>query len=549
MKSILPLDRWTIVDAVRVQAERYGERPFATFMDATGTALGQLTFAGLDRESDVVASALARLGVEPEDRVLALISNSAEFLITMVATHKRRAIFAPINTELKGAFLEHQVRNSEPKVMIVDDSLLERFRDVNIEGVGVEHLVVLGDQETKRPLSLAAPNRLSWTELVTLGAGADPADSLTPEPWDICTIMYTSGTTGPAKGVLMPQGHNLLFAINTATAMRLTEDDRYYCAMPLFHANGLYMQVWAAHCVGATVSVVKRFSTSSWLDEVIASGATVTNALGVMPEFIYRSPEDPRDRETALTRVLAIPVADEWGLKFEERFGVRVLQGFGMTEVNMPIWSDWDDPVQAGCAGRVVDEFFEVIVADPNTDLPLPAKAIGEILVRPKRPFFFSAGYFKMPDKTVEAWRNLWFHTGDAAYFDDQDRLHFVDRLKDRIRRRGENVSSYEVEQVINEYPGVAESAAVGIRVEGAGGEEEIKVGLVMESGAPALDHVDLLEFCVPRMPRFAIPRFLEVVDELDKTASGKIRKQAMRDGGITPDTWDRDTIGWAPPR
>jgi len=537
----LPRSHWTLVEAVRRQAARLGEAEFLGFED------GSLSFAGLEGASDAAASALAGLGVQPGDRVLALAANSAAFVVAMIATHKRRAVFTPVNTELKGAFLEHQVRNSEPVVVLVDAELAGSFAGVDTAGVGIAHVVVIGGAVPDGlPDSLRVGSLRTWDELLA-GSAVDAAAVLTPEPQDICTIMYTSGTTGPSKGVLMPQAHCFLFAKGAADAVALREgEDRYFVCMPFFHANALFMQIYACLVAGVPATVVKRFSVTSWLDQVIDCGATATNALGVMPEFIFRQPPDPRDRSHRLTRVMAVPIAEEWGAAFEQRYGVRLVQGFGMTEINMVAYSDPADPVIAGCAGRVLDEHFEVIVADPATDEALPAGEVGEILVRPRSPFCFNQGYFRMPDKTVEAYRNLWFHTGDAGRFDEEGRLYFVDRLKDRIRRRGENISSYEIEQVLNEHPAVLESAAVGVRVAGAGGEEEIKAVLVLHPGAAAgFDPVALLDFCVERMPRYAVPRFVEVVDDLDKTASGKVRKQAMRDGGVTEVTWDRESVGY----
>ncbi|KIE52668.1 MAG: hypothetical protein MB55_07705 [marine actinobacterium MedAcidi-G3] len=535
----LPRERWTLVEAVRHQARAQGEREFLSFENGE-----RFSFAEFDRLTDCLATALADLGLTAGDRILGLLTNSKEFMITMIATHKLRAVFVPVNTELRGGFLEHQIINSSPRMIVVDDNLMGRFSSFDPSETGIETVVGVGDESSPDISKLGLLAEVSQVRMDSLLDTTPNTEKLAdPSPSDVCTIMYTSGTTGPSKGVLMPQGHCYLFALGIVAAMELTEQDRYFCCMPLFHANGLFMQVYASLLAGSSCHVTKRFSVTDWLNIVREENVTVTNALGVMPEFIFRSPPSPSDRDHKMTRILAIPVAEEWGVAMQERFGVKLRQGFGMTEVNMVAYSDLDDPVMSGCAGPPLSDFFEVIIADPDSDVELPRDQVGEILVRPKIPFCFNVGYFKMPDKTVEAWRNLWFHTGDAGRMDSEGRLFFVDRIKDRIRRRGENISSYELEQTLNEYPGVIESAAVGLRVPGAGGEDEIKA--VIAINGPSPDPEAFLDWCVPRMPRHTVPRYLEFVAELDKTASGKIRKQAIRDAGVTEDTWDRESIGY----
>ena len=535
----LPRERWTLVEAVRHQARAQGEREFLSFENRE-----RFSFAEFDHFTDCLATALANLGLTAGDRILGLLTNSKEFMITMIATHKLRAVFVPVNTELRGGFLEHQIINSSPRIIVVDDNLMGRFSSFDPSETGIETVVGVGDESSPDISKLGLLAEVSQVRMDSLLDTTPNTEKLAdPSPSDVCTIMYTSGTTGPSKGVLMPQGHCYLFALGIVAAMELTEQDRYFCCMPLFHANGLFMQVYASLLAGSSCHVTKRFSVTDWLNIVREENVTVTNALGVMPEFIFRSPPSPNDRDHKMTRILAIPVAEEWGVAMQERFGVKLRQGFGMTEVNMVAYSDLDDPVMSGCAGPPLSDFFEVIIADPDSDVELPRDQVGEILVRPKIPFCFNVGYFKMPDKTVEAWRNLWFHTGDAGRMDSEGRLFFVDRIKDRIRRRGENISSYELEQTLNEYPGVIESAAVGLRVPGAGGEDEIKA--VIAINGPSPDPEAFLDWCVPRMPRHTVPRYLEFVAELDKTASGKIRKQAIRDAGVTENTWDRESIGY----
>ena len=561
--GIVSTHGWTLPALVRHAADTHGNREFLAFEDGR-----TVTFTEFDELTDRLATALADIGLQPGDRLLGLLTNSAEFMLLMIATHKRRAIFVPVNTDLRGAFLEHQVRYSEPRIVAVDRGLLNRFDDVD---AGTSDDVAAGNatraalepswriettllvDDSDAPLSgavvggVSAGGALADTAVCSISdlLSTEPRDDAVLEatPSDVCTIMYTSGTTGPAKGVLMPQAHCHLFGLTAAQRLEITPDDRFFCCMPLFHANGLFMQIYAALHGGASAYVTKRFSVGQWLDTVIDQGITLTNALGVMPEFIWRSPPTDRDRDHRLRAVIALPVAAEWAAAFEQRFGVRIVQGYGMTEVNMVAYTDPADPVMSGCAGPPLDEYFEVIVADPATDLPLSPDEIGEILVRPKVPFCFNVGYHQMTGKTVEAWRNLWFHTGDAGRIDEAGRLHFVDRLNDRIRRRGENISSYEVETVINGYDGVIESAVVGLRVQGAGGEDEV-LAVVAVDGSPP-DPVEFLDWCVPRMPRHSVPRYLQFVPELDKTASGKIRKQAIRDAGVTGDLWDRESIGY----
>jgi crotonobetaine/carnitine-CoA ligase len=530
---------WTIVQLARDAAAQFGDREFMSFEHGTS-----LTFAGYDAETDRLGRVIAGFGVGPGDRVMALVRNRIEFMLLLLATQKVGAIFVPINTELKGAFLEHQLKNCEPKLVFVDAVLARAFDGVSGgEQPILAAVFVAGDKPDDMPAVFADSEQLTFEEFANRPQ-ADGDVLVTPSPYDIACIMYTSGTTGPSKGVLMPHGHLYLFGVGTAITLDLTPDDRYYVCMPLFHANALLMQVFGSWMRGTWIYCVERFSPNRWLDDVRNSRATVTNALGVMPEFIYRTEPTAHDADNNLRHMMAVPIAEEWGHAMEQRFGVKIVQGFGMTECNIPCYTQSDDPLAPGCAGHVLDDYFEVRVVDPENDEPVPVGEVGEIVVRPKEPGCFMQGYFRMPEKTVEAWRNLWFHTGDAGRFDDAGRLYFIDRIKDCIRRRGENISAFEVEQVLNNHPGVAESCVIGVRVEGAGGEEEVKALIVAKPGAE-IDNVALLDFCVERMPRYAVPRFIELTGELEKTATGKIRKQDLRDAGITPETWDRETVGY----
>ncbi|MCZ6617537.1 MAG: AMP-binding protein [Gammaproteobacteria bacterium] len=542
----MPLDKssWTLVGLARRQADSLGDSEFIRFEQGT-----RLTFAGLDTDSDNLALNLAGLGVVPGDRVFALLKNRAEFMLAMLATMKLGAIFVPVNTELKGAFLQHQLTNTEPRVVFVDAGLINAF--AGIEG-GTANLsatiCVAGDVAGVLPSVLSGSPSMTFEALSLSVPVLDDDVLVEPGPEDIACIIYTSGTTGPAKGVLMPHAHCYLFGRRLVERLSMTAADCQYVCMPLFHTMGLLLQVVSSWISGGRVYCIERFSPNRWLDDIRSCEATVTNALGVMPEFIFRTAETEHDRDHRLSRILAVPIAADWGSAFEERFGIKFFQGYGMTEINLICYTSDDDPLTPGLAGKIADDFFEVQIVDAETDLVVSPGEIGEIVVRPKEPFCFSQGYFRMPEKTVETWRNLWFHTGDAGRFDERGRLYFVDRIRDRIRRRGENISSFEIEQVLNEHPEVIESAVVGIRVDDAGGEDEVKAIIVTEDGVD-IDNVALLNYCAEHMPRFAVPRFVEAVKELSKTATGKIQKEPLRKLGVSEHTWDRESVGYQLPR
>ena len=313
---------WSLVGLVRRQAAALGEKEFMSFEHGTA-----LTYASLDRDSDDLARKLAGLGVGPGDRVMVMLKNRIEFMLAMIGIMKIGALFVPINTELKGAFLQHQMRNAEPKAIFLDHGLRDAF-DV-VKG-GSDNLAatiyVAGDVPEQRPEVLAGAPAMAYEAFMALdGAGDDVL--VDAQPHDIACIMYTSGTTGPSKGVLMPHAHCYQFGNGIVLNLRMTEDDRQYICMPLFHAMGLLMQGISTMITGSQAYCVERFSPNTWLDDVRTFGATVTNALGVMPEFIFRTPETEHDLDNKLRRVLAVPLAAEWGEGMEKRFGFKFVQG------------------------------------------------------------------------------------------------------------------------------------------------------------------------------------------------------------------------------
>jgi crotonobetaine/carnitine-CoA ligase len=293
---------------------------------------------------------------------------------------------------------------------------------------------------------------------------------------------------------------------------------------------------------GARFVLRRGFDAATWLDDVREAEATVTNTLGVMSQTLFDRPPRSDDADNPLRVMQTIPMPKAIGERFEQRFGVECIDGYGLTDVGMVSFRRRDEALVPGSSGRPMPG-YEVVIADPATDEPLPAGSVGEILVRPKVPSAVMAGYWRNPEATLAAWRNLWFHTGDAGYFDEDGHLYFHERLKDAIRVRGENVSSAQVEAEFLLHPAVVECAAVAVASER--GDDEIKLCVVLAPGADATPE-ELLDAASPNMPYFAVPRFVEFRNELPKTATGKARKVELREANASAQVWDRRAAGYS---
>jgi crotonobetaine/carnitine-CoA ligase len=353
-------------------------------------------------------------------------------------------------------------------------------------------------------------------------------------PGDIAAILYTSGTTGPSKGVRCPHAQLYWWGVLVSESLGIGEGDVLYTCLPLFHTNALTAFVQAL-VSGATYVLGERFSASRFWGRVRDAGADVTYLLGAMVSILMARPPEPVEREHDVRVALAPATPARAFDRFRERFGVQLVEGYGSTETNCAIAAS--DPargrggymgtVRPGFSARVVDE----------QDRPLPDGVAGELVLRHDEPYAFADGYWAMPEQTVRAWRNLWFHTGDRVVREADGWFRFLDRAKDAIRRRGENISSWEVEQVLLEHPAVQSAAAFPVPSEL--GEDEVMVAIVLEDGHE-VDAGGLIEHARPRLPYFALPRYVEFVEELPLTENGKVRKQVLRERGVTPATWDR---------
>jgi carnitine-CoA ligase len=526
-------EQWTLPHVLAERARTHGNRVFLDLPED-----GVLwTYAQTHELAARVASRFrdhARQG----DRVLIMGPNSAAYLLAWFGAALAGMVEVPINTAYRGSFLEHQVRTSSPRLAVVDADLAQRFVDSAEACRSIDRFYVTGT-EPQHAVDLLRANGWAAEPFSALLEG-EIAELPAMRASDLASVLFTSGTTGPSKGVMMSHAHMHFFAAECVHLTRLTDADVYYGPGPLFHGNGQFLACLPAMIVGATFTTRRRFSASRWLDTVRTSGATVTNFLGVMMDFVWKQPPTDRDTEHDLRCIFAAPTA-HYVEAFQRRFGIEAfVEVFGLTETAMPIMTPYGEPRPIGAAGRLVEDWFDIRLVDPDTDEEVPVGEVGELVVRPKVPWTTTLGYYGMPERTVEAFRNLWFHTGDGLRRDEDGWYYFVDRLKDALRRRGENISSYELESPILEHPSVTEVAVVGVPADIEAGEDEVLAVIVPASGAE-LSAEAVWEWCEQRIPSFAIPRFVRFVDALPKTPSEKIRKGELRAAGVTADTFDRD--------
>ncbi len=526
------VENWVLTHQLTRQAQERPDQTWVRFL--TGPSL---TYSEADAQAHQVAAGLKRLGVGFGDRVAVWLPNNSSHLLTWLGCAFRGAIHVAVNLEYQGSFLQHVLTDSQARVLVTAPEFLDKLNEISDTLPDLEWVVVTDEAAPGVPPRARPPDPLKpWQPFSTLMAGL-PLEEDPPVTYrDTASILYTSGTTGPSKGVLMPHAHTYLFGLGTIENLRLQEDDCYYVCLPLFHANALFMQVYAVLIRGATAVIRERFSASEWLADIRTHGCTVSNALGVMVEFLLRQPSTPHDQEHQLRVLTSAPLPAEQVEPFQQRFGVpSVLELYGMTEVNIPLYSPLEAPRPGSC-GKPWEAYFEVTIRHPETDEPLPPGAVGEICVRPKQPFGFMMGYHAQPEKTVEAWRNFWFHTGDAGWCDAEGYFYFQDRLKDCIRRRGENISSHEVEAVLLEHPDVAEVAAVAVPSSIRGGEDEIKLVIVLQPEV-APHPESIWNFCEQHLPRFMQPRYLEWAESLPKTPTSKVQKAKLREKGVSSQT------------
>ena len=524
-------DAQTLHQVLARRAASRGDAPWITGEERSWT------YRDVDSMSNRVANGLAALGVARGETVLVMLPDCVEFIAAWCGLAKLGAVQVPVNTHLRGSVLSHVVNDSRARTMIVHARFLDRLAGV---GAGrVESLIVLGGMPGGAPGGWpAALARLERAPFSALLEAPDTPVTHGPTATDLVAVLYTSGTTGPSKGVMISHIQAYEYARSVVELLELAPGDVYYAPLPLFHIAGQWGVAYAACLAGAQAVLARPFSAGAYWPDVRRHRATATFLLGAMANFLFQQPEAEDDADNPLERALVVPLLPEIEA-FKRRFGCLVSTTWGATEFNVPTRSSFTLANDRTC-GRVAEDRYEVRIVDA-LDREVPPGVPGEAVVRPREPWLTMIGYWGRPDWTVAAWRNLWLHTGDMLMRDEEGNLYFVDRTKDAIRRRGENISSMEVEQEIVAHPDVVECAVIPVASEYT--EQEVMAVVVPRPGA-ALDPAALIGFLTPRMAYFMVPRYVEVVDALPKTQTGKIRKYTLRERGLTPGTWDREAAG-----
>ena len=492
------------------RAATHGDRTFLHLAE------GRRTFAEADADATRLAHGLAGLGVAPGALVASLLPTCLDAALLPFAVARAGAVHAPVNTAFRGRVLAHVLNLTRAEVLLVDATLAGAVAELGDALAHVRTVVVRGDAAGR----LDRFDVLPWSVLAAGGAAplAPPDD-----PLGLALLLFTSGTTGRSKGCMLSHRYAVRQAELLIEHCELRDDDVLYCPFPLFHLDALVLTVMPALVLGTTAALGTRFSASGFWDEVRAFGATVFDFMGATLAMLHKRPAAPADADNPARLAWGVPVPD-WAPAFEHRFGLRLLELYGSTDAGVPIYQPLHEPRVPGSCGRAIDA-YDVRLVD------------GELAVRPREPGLIADGYYGMPEETAAARRDGWLLTGDLATRDAAGNYFFAGRRTESIRRRGENISAFEVEEVVLAHPDVLDAAAFGVPSELS--EEDVMVAVVARPGH-AVDPAALAAHCAAGMAAHMVPRYVEVLDALPRTPTEKVEKYRLAERGVTAATWDR---------
>ncbi len=508
------------------------------YLDVCGVTV---TAAHLVDVSSRLAFSLRMMGVSQGDRVATLIENSIEAVYAWWGIILAGAIAVPVNTAYKGEYLRHQLADSGSKVVIVAAEFLDRLEAVAATIESVQHVVIISDT----PSTISSTATSLWSELLT-------SEAILPEintkPSDLGTFIYTGGTTGLSKGCMLSHNYHEALTRQIGICWERTAEDVVWTPLPLFHFNAITTAVIGPLVFGGRSAIYRRFSVSNFWPEMNRVGATITSTLGTMAYLLAHDvdrPEMPRsgapEANTTLRLLGAAPMPVEVDDIMKNRFGLTTFSAaYGVTEASLISWQPPGGYNKPNAAGVINDEYFDVRIFDAE-DNEVPRGDRGEIVIRPKRPEVMFAGYWGRPEVTVETSRNWWYHTGDIGIVDEENFLFFVDRKADYLRRRGENIASFEVESIIMGHGQIADVAVHAVPSPLT--EDDLKITATRVEGATVSEE-ELFIWCVEQLPYFALPRYIEFRTDLPRSPVGRVLKRELRAEGVTPATWDLEQSG-----
>jgi crotonobetaine/carnitine-CoA ligase len=498
---------------LETQADKLGDAPFLTV-----PGHGSLGYSAFNAVVNRFAHGLReRYAVESGDPVAIMMTNCLEFCIASYALKKIGAVEVAINTDFRGVSLAHTLNLTSTTLALVDESSLEAILAVSDNLGSLRKVLVTGEGSVKSGGLDAA----RFDECLTPNAG-NPQREVNES--DLAAVLFTSGTTGPSKGCMLSHRYAIQTAETFVDACRVTADDGLYCPFPLYHIDAAYLTLMPALVAGARAIIGRGFSASRFWDEVRSTKSTIFDFMGATLTILDKQPPRPDDVDNPVRLAWGVPMPPDMVRRsFEERFGLRLVHNYGLTDGGVPCWESLDVPEPEGSCGIPRDP-FDVLIVDAD-DNALPSGETGEITIRALSPDVTMTGYWGMPEQTAEVMRNSLLHTGDLGWMDADRHLFFVSRAKDVIRRRGQNISAWEVEQVVLTHDQVVECTALGVPSELS--EDEVKAVVILRDGAE-LTLEELQEFCAGKMAAYMIPTVLQVVDEIPKTETGKPQRYKL---------------------